>query len=126
MKREKGIHVLLDLHGCDAKKLDDSIFLNNLISKVLRKSGLKSFGTLYHKFTPLGYTSVTLLAASHISIHTWPEYGYMAVDIFACDDREKAMKAVEVIIEEMKPKKVRKIMRSRGYVFEEDVPLPNE
>lgn len=108
---------MLDLYGVEAKKLDDAIFLNRLISKAVRQSGLKSFGTLYHKFIPMGFTSITLLEASHISIHTWPEYGHATIDIFACDKWEKALKAADVIIDGMKPKKLKKIIRSRGYIY---------
>ena len=50
----------------------------------------------------------------------------MAVDIFACDEKEKALKAVDVIIDAIKPKKVRKIVRLRGYVYKEDLPIPSE
>jgi S-adenosylmethionine decarboxylase len=121
MKGVKGIHILLDLYGCDAKILDDSTFLNDLITRAVSESGLNSFGTLYHKFQPMGYTSVTLLAASHISIHTWPEYGYVAIDIFACDNRDKAFKAAEIIINALKPKRVRRIVRLRGYIFNKEL-----
>jgi S-adenosylmethionine decarboxylase len=117
MKRKKGIHIMLDLYGVDAKKLDDAIFLNKLISKALSESGLKSFGTIYHKFVPMGFTSVTLLEASHISIHTWPEYGHATIDVFACDNWDKALKAADVIIKELKPKKLKKTIRSRGYIY---------
>lgn len=117
MRREKGIHILLDLEGIEEKILDDSLYLNNLIDRVVKESGLKSFGTLYHKFVPQGFTSVTLLSASHISIHTWPEYGYIAADIFACEEPEKAVKAADILIRELKPKKVKKIIQRRGYIF---------
>ncbi len=117
MRRERGIHILLDMEGVDPQILDDSIFLMNLIDKTVRDSGLKSFGTLYHKFYPQGFTSVTLLSASHISIHTWPEYGYIAADIFACDDIEKALKAAEILIKELKPKRVKRVIKRRGFIF---------
>ena len=117
MRREKGIHILIDMEGVDPHILDDSIYLNKLIDKVVKESGLKSFGTLYHKFIPQGYTSVTLLSASHISIHTWPEYGYIAADIFACEEPEKAVKAAEILIKELKPRKVNKTVKRRGYIF---------
>lgn len=126
MKTIKGIHILIDLYGCDEKLLDDAIYLNKLISKAISESGLKSFGTLYHKFTPKGYTSVTLLAASHISVHTWPEYNYVAIDVFACDDHEKALKATDIIISNLNPKRVRKIVRLRGFIFKKEEILKNE
>lgn len=117
IKREKGIHIILDLYGVDPQKIDDSIFLNNLISKAVSESGLKSFGTLYHKFQPTGFTSITLLEASHISIHTWPEYKYATIDIFACDKWEKALKATDIIINSLKPKKFKKVIKPRGYIY---------
>ena len=120
MRAIKGIHILADLYGCDEKLLDDATYLNELVSKAVLESGLKSFGTLYHKFMPKGYTSVTLLAASHISIHTWPEHRYVAIDIFACDEHEKALKAAEIIISSLKPKRVRRIIRLRGYIFKRE------
>jgi len=120
MRGIKGIHILLDLYGCDAKLLDDTIFLNHLISKAISESGLKSFGTLYHKFNPIGYTSVTLLATSHISIHTWPEYGYVAIDIFACDNHDKALKAADIIVKHLKPKRVKRTIRLRGYIVKKE------
>lgn len=107
----------MDLYGVDAEKLDDAIFLNHLISKAIRESGLKSFGTLYHKFNPVGFTAVSLLEASHLSIHTWPEYGHAAIDIFACDKWDKALKAAEIIINELKPKRYRKVIKKRGYIY---------
>ncbi len=117
MRRKKGIHIMLDLYGVDPKKLDNPIFLNRLISKAISESGLKSFGTLYHKFQPMGFTAVTLLEASHISIHTWPEYKHATIDIYACDEWEKAKRAAKIIITGMKPKRLRKSIRSRGYIY---------
>ena len=117
MRRKKGIHIMLDLYGVDPKKLDSPIFLNKLISRAVSESGLKSFGTLYHKFQPQGFTAVTLLEASHISIHTWPEYEHATIDIYACDRWEKAIRAAKIIVKGLKPKKLRKSIRSRGYIF---------
>lgn len=117
MRRKKGIHIMLDLYGVDPKKLDNPIFLNRLISKAVAESGLKSFGTLYHKFEPQGFTAVTLLEASHISIHTWPEYEYATIDIYACDKWEKALRAAKMIVKGLKPKRLRRSIRPRGYMF---------
>ena len=108
---------MLDMYGVDPEKLDNAIFFNKLISKAISESGLKSLGTLYHKFEPIGYTSITLLETSHISVHTWPEYGYASIDVFACDKWEKALKAADIIIQELKPKKVKKIVKSRGFIY---------
>lgn len=115
--KKKGIHIMLDLFGVEWEKLDDPIYLNKIIDKTLRGSGLKSFGTIYHKFNPHGFTSVTLLEASHLSIHTWPEYGHATIDIYACDDWDKALKAMEIILNELNPKRVEKVIKYRGYIY---------
>ena len=78
-----GMHLLVDLWG--ATNLDDS----GLIDRVLRAAAFKAGATIlhshFHTFTPNGGVSgVVVLAESHISIHTWPERGYAAVDIFMC------------------------------------------
>ena len=119
MKEEKGIHIIVDLYGCNEKKIDNVKFMNSLVNKALSKSNLVSYGTLYHKFNPKGFTSITLLAASHLSIHTWPELKYVSLDIFACDEREKAIKASNIIIDELNPNKIKKRILYRGFVYKQ-------
>jgi len=118
--RIKGVHIVLDLYGVDPQLLDDSSFIDRLIARAIEESGLKSIGTLSHKFQPIGYTAITLLTSSHISIHTWPEYGYAAVDIFSCDDREKALKAAEIIVSGLRPRRLRRVLRQRGFVVKKE------
>jgi S-adenosylmethionine decarboxylase proenzyme len=68
-----------------------------------------------HKFPIQGITGVILLAESHIAIHTWPEYDYMAVDIFSCGKQTKPIRALEYLKEVFCPKKLkfRHIRRGR-------------
>jgi S-adenosylmethionine decarboxylase len=77
-----GIHLIVDLHG--AKGLDDI----DLVEATLRRCVDAARATLLHihvhHFTPSGVSGVAVLAESHISIHTWPEAGYAALDVFMC------------------------------------------
>ena len=77
-----GVHLIVDLHG--AKGLDDI----DLVEATLRRCVEASRATLLHlhvhHFQPNGISGVAVLAESHISIHTWPEVGYAALDIFMC------------------------------------------
>ena len=79
-----GVHSLLEMHGCPPELLDDL----EAVRAALRAGADAARGTLLgecaHDFEPQGVTVVGLLAESHISIHTWPEHGYAAADIFTC------------------------------------------
>jgi S-adenosylmethionine decarboxylase len=81
-----GVHLIVDLHG--AKRLNDI----DHIEATLRRCVEAAFATLLHihlhHFQPSGVSGVAVLAESHISIHTWPEAGYAALDIFMCGSAE--------------------------------------
>ena len=119
MRGRKGTHVAAELFGCERKRLDDILFLKKVMDRAIRVSGLKKIrgGEKFHKFNPHGATGVVVLTSSHIAFHTWPEFGHMTIDIFACDSEEKVKKAFEYIVKSMKPKKVKKVMMKRGYVI---------
>ena len=63
--------------------------------------GATVLGESFHPFQPQGVSGVVVIAESHLSIHTWPEYGYAAVDIFTCGTSVQPEKAVEVLIEKL-------------------------
>ena len=81
-----GTHYLVDIAAADPKFLDDEEFLRNLLESAARYAGATVLQTHSHKFDPQGVTAFCLLAESHISIHTWPEDGRCAVDMFTCGD----------------------------------------
>ena len=64
-------------------------------------SGATVLGESFHHFSPQGVSGVVVIAESHLSIHTWPEYGYAAVDIFTCGTSVEPEKAAEVLIEKL-------------------------
>lgn len=63
--------------------------------------GAVVLGESFHRFSPQGVSGVVVIAESHLSIHTWPEYGYAAVDIFTCGNTVNPEKAAEVLIEKL-------------------------
>ena len=119
MTMKKGTHILLEMYGVEKKYLDDILFIKKVFRKAIKESGLIEIKGkfVYHKFKPHGLTAVTLLTTSHIALHTWPEKNYLALDIFACTDEEKVMKAMDIMIKEFKPKRVKKEIKKRGYVL---------
>ncbi|MCL5006912.1 MAG: adenosylmethionine decarboxylase [Patescibacteria group bacterium] len=77
-----GRHIIADFFG--SEKLDDAKFIEQALVDAASASNATILGSKFHKFSPQGVTGYLLLAESHISIHTWPEHGYAAVDVFTC------------------------------------------
>ena len=77
-------HLLLELYKCDYEKLNDESFLRCTLNRAAKLAKATVLNLISNKFEPQGVTAIVLLAESHISIHTWPESNYSAVDIFTC------------------------------------------
>lgn len=78
--------MLVELRDCDANALDDLQNVESTLIDTARRIGATIIGHAFHQFSPQGVTGVVIIAESHICIHTWPEHGYAAVDIFTCGD----------------------------------------
>ena len=92
-----GAHLLADMHGICADKLNDAATLEDLLRHSAQAAGAQILFSHFHSFgTGQGITGVVLLAESHISIHTWPEFGFAAADIFMCGQAQP-QRALEVI-----------------------------
>lgn len=95
--RPAGIHLLADFYGIDAGKLVASIDIDALLRAGAKAAGARILHSHFHSFgDAMGVTGVVLLAESHISIHTWPEFGFAAADIFMCGNAQPQL-ALEVI-----------------------------
>ena len=93
-----GTHVLLELRNCDPELLDDLSYIRQELLKAASDVGAHVVGESFHQFTPQGVTGILSIAESHISIHTWPELGYAAADIFTCGDQALPDQAAESIV----------------------------
>ncbi len=96
-----GKHCILELYNCDNSKLDDEAFLRTSITTAAKRAGATLLNLITHRFEPQGVTGLALLAESHISIHTWPESGYAAVDVFTCGDHTMPEQACAVLRQEL-------------------------
>ena len=92
-------HLLLELYGCDFDKLNDESFLRCTLSNSAKLANATVLNLMSNKFEPQGVTAIALLAESHLSIHTWPESGYSAVDIFTCGQNMEPEIASNYLIE---------------------------
>jgi S-adenosylmethionine decarboxylase proenzyme len=81
---QKSSHLLLEYNGCNVSKLNNKKYLEDLLTKAAVKGKFTVLNSAFHQFEPQGVTGVILLSESHMSIHTWPEHGYAAVDLFTC------------------------------------------
>lgn len=99
-----GRHLLLELKNCDREILNDLDFLKSTLLAAAKESGAEVLGESFHQFKPQGVSGVVVIAESHIFIHTWPEYGYAAADIFTCGTTVQPEKAAGIIIKKLNPK----------------------
>jgi S-adenosylmethionine decarboxylase len=93
-----GRHLLVELHDCDKEVLNDLGFLRKVMLDAAIDCGAVVLGDSFHRFSPQGVSGVVIIAESHLSIHTWPEYGYAAVDVFTCGTSVRPEKAAEVLV----------------------------
>ena len=96
-----GKHLLLELKDCDEEVLNDLDFLKGTLLAAAIECGATVLGESFHRFEPQGVSGVVIIAESHLFIHTWPEHGYAAVDIFTCGDSVQPGKAAEILIEKL-------------------------
>jgi S-adenosylmethionine decarboxylase len=82
-----GRHLLCEYHGCDRALLNDAEAIRTALVAAVTKSGATPLHEVVHAFSPHGVTGVIVIAESHFAIHTWPEYGFAAVDLFTCGDQ---------------------------------------
>ena len=92
-------HLLLELYRCDSEKLNDESFLRCILNRAAKLANATVLNLISNKFEPQGVTAIALLAESHISIHTWPESNYSAVDIFTCGQNMQPELASQYLIE---------------------------
>ena len=95
-------HLLLELYRCDYEKLNDESFLRCALNRAAKLAKARVLNLISNKFEPQGVTAIALLAESHISIHTWPESNYSAVDIFTCGQNMLPELASQYLIEALK------------------------
>ena len=111
-----GRHLLLELENCNKEILDDSDFLRDCLNEAAIKCGATVVGESFYHFSPCGVSGVVNIAESHISIHTWPEYSYAAVDVFTCGDDVKPDEAAKLIVEKLEAKNYSVVELRRGIV----------
>lgn len=96
-----GTHLLIELKQCNPRLLDNLGYIKETLLAVARLMDSQVVGESFHRFTPQGVTGVLVIAESHISLHTWPELGYAAADIFTCGANFEPEATARLIIDRM-------------------------
>ncbi len=108
-----GIHLLGEWYGCPANtpEFTRADALRALCIKSSTDAGLTVVGERFHQFEPQGVTGTVLLAESHLAIHTWPEHGFVSVDVYVCnlatDNSAKAERLFRALEAALKPKRAK-------------------
>ena len=86
MVQSLGNHLIIELYECRADVINDVKAVENALLEAVDISGATMVQSVIHQFNPHGVSGVIVIEESHFSVHTWPEYGYCALDIFTCGD----------------------------------------
>ncbi len=97
-----GKHLIIEFHDCDPRVLDDAEACQDIFLEAARRSGATIIKPFFHQFSPHGVSGIIVIAESHFSVHTWPEYGYCAIDVFTCGDDIEGDAAVDFLRKNLK------------------------
>lgn len=101
-----GMHIIMEMYGCPAELTAHVPSVKRVFDRIIYEANINRISEAYHQFRPQGVTGIVLLEESHISVHTWPEHGYVAMDIYTCGNIDKAIKAAKIAKKLFMPKKV--------------------
>ncbi len=117
-----GRHLLVDFYDCDNSILDDVTNLEKRLVESAVQANSTVIKSVFHHYSPYGVSGVVVIAESDITIHTWPEYGYAAVDVFTCGDEIDPWKAYEFLKDALEAKRFEAREVTRG-VFRDGLPV---
>jgi len=121
-----GTHLLVELRECNPSILNDLEKVRSIMVSAAKDAKATIVDVSFHEFNPFGISGVVVIAESHLTIHTWPEYDYAAVDIFTCGDIIKPEVAASYLIREFECKNPSIVEMKRGILSHGNVKLPHK
>ena len=109
-----GRHLLLELHDCSSEILNNLETVKAALVEAAKRAEATIIDVVFHEFNPFGISGVVVIAESHLSIHTWPEYRYAAVDIFSCGESLKPGEAASYLVDQFKASRASCVEVKRG------------
>ena len=113
-----GRHVVAEIHGCDFEILNNVKKVEEIMVNAALDAGAEVREVVFHKFSPQGVSGVVVISESHLAIHTWPEFGYAAVDVFTCGDKVNPWDACNFLTERFGAKHMTASEVKRGMVLD--------
>ena len=120
-----GRHLLLELFDCDLDAINNLEAVKQTLVEAARRAQATIVDVVFHEFNPFGISGVVVIAESHLSIHTWPEYRYAAVDIFSCGDTLQPDVAANYLVEQFGAERTSVVEMQRG-LFMNAAPVVNK
>jgi len=109
-----GNHVIAEMYECDHDIINSVEQIEEIMLGAVEVSGATTVAPVFHKFSPHGVSGVVVVSESHFAIHTWPEYGYCALDIFTCGDVIDNQKALSYLKLKLRSKNISVMETKRG------------
>ena len=114
--RSLGHQIIAEFYDCNRDSLNDVNFIRAAMVTAAEEAGATVVTETFHHFSPHGVSGAVIIAESHLSIHTWPEYGYAAVDLFTCGDTVSSETAFNHLRETLESSQVSTMEMHRGQV----------
>ena len=114
--RSLGRQIVAEFYACDGSLLNDVEVISGALMAAARRAGATIVSQAFHHFSPHGVSGAVIIAESHLSIHTWPEYGYAAVDLFICGDTVSSEAAFTYLREALRAGHISTMELHRGQV----------
>jgi S-adenosylmethionine decarboxylase len=121
-----GTHLLIELRDCNPDILTSLEKVKKILISAAKEAKATIIDISFHEFNPFGISGVVVIAESHLSIHTWPEYGYAAVDIFTCGDAIQPELAVSYLVKKFECKNPSIVEMKRGILSHKNEKLPHK
>src|SRR6266571_3914601 len=118
-----GRHLLLELFDCDLDAINNVESVKGALIEAATRAHATIVDVVFHEFNPFGVSGVGVIAESHLSIHTWPEYRYAAVDIFSCGDIPQPESAASYLVEQFASERTSIVEMQRGMFLNAPVPI---
>lgn len=114
LDKSLGKHVILELYDCNKEFIDSETLVHEVLLEAARIANATVISSTFHQFSPQGVSGMIIIEESHFSIHTWPEYGYAAIDMFTCGDILDNMSAVDYVKSKFEAKSIYMADMRRG------------
>jgi S-adenosylmethionine decarboxylase proenzyme len=109
-----GKHAIIDYYECNPQILSSAEQIREILISAVRQAGLHVVLDNFHHFSPHGVSGVVVIAESHVTIHTWPEHGFAAVDVFICGETKQSERIQTAVQDALKSARMERRTFDRG------------